>query len=76
MAGVNGESSTHQVAHAKGLPSVNLELILQNRLSTAPARLFLVDQGPITSAVNAKFGSVSKETAGNSITTQLESIAR
>jgi hypothetical protein len=28
-----------------------------------------VDPAPIISAVNAKFGSVSKETAGNSITT-------
>jgi hypothetical protein len=27
-----------------------------------------VDHAPITSAVNAKFGFVSKETAGNSIT--------
>jgi hypothetical protein len=75
-AGVNGESSIRQAVPAKGHPNANLGRILQNLLLTAPARLFWVDQEPNMSAVNARFGSVSKGTAGSDITTRLKSVAR
>ncbi len=42
----------------------------------APVRLFLAAQEPILSAASAKYGSVWEGTVGNSITVQLESIAR
>jgi hypothetical protein len=59
--------------------SANLGQILQGQLSTAladPALPFWADPAPITGAVSAWFGCVSKETAGNNITTQMELIAR
>lgn len=76
MDGANGGSSIGQVAHEKEHLSANSGLTSQNQLLTAPARLFWVDQSPITSVVSAKFGSVLKGTAGNGTIAQLESIAR
>ena len=76
MVGMNEESFIYQAVHAKGPPSANSEQISQNQSSTAPVRLFWLDPAPITSAVNAKSGYAFKEAAGNTIITQLESIAR
>jgi hypothetical protein len=43
---------------------------------TASALPFWADPAPITCAVNARFGYTLKDPAGDSITTQLKSIAR
>jgi hypothetical protein len=74
--GVNGEGSIPRVARERGQPYANLGRISQRWQPTAPAGPFTAVLGPITSAVSAKFGSVSKETAGKNIITRLESITR
>jgi hypothetical protein len=65
----------HQVANAKEPQSANLGRILSIAL-TAPALPFWADPAPITCAVSARFGYTLKDPASDSITTQLESIAR
>jgi Transposase IS4 len=74
--GANGEKPIHLVL-AKGLPkSANLGPTSQNRPSTALAIIFQVVLRPITNVADARFGYVSREAAGNSITTQLKHVTR
>ena len=66
---MNGESSIHQAVRAKDPLNVNLKRISHNQALTAPVRLFWVDPALIMAVVNARFGSVIKENAGDDITT-------
>jgi hypothetical protein len=79
MADANRASAILRVARVRESQSANSGQILQGQLSTALAALaqpFWADPAPTTGAESAWFGCVSKKTAGNNITTQVESIAR